>query len=112
MLPRSLPGSFSQFQRPRKANSMTIAIGALYADGVIVAADSKVVFSDGSTTNTASKLFLSLSPEQAMMAIANAAEDGNAAKTVAEEISFSFTSSHRNGKDATPLLKKRMGAWF
>jgi hypothetical protein len=35
---------------------MTIAIGALYSDGIIVAADTKVVFSDGST-DSESKIF-------------------------------------------------------
>ena len=89
---------------------MTIAIGALYSDGVIVAADSKVVFSDGSTDNDA-KLSLSMSPERAMLAIANAAEDGRAAKTVGDGIGSAFIDAHREHKDPSILLSKAMGRW-
>jgi 20S proteasome alpha/beta subunit len=94
-----------------EANAMTIAIGALYSDGVIVAADSKVVFSDGST-DSGNKLFLSLSPERAMFSIADAAEDAHAAKTVAGDISSAFVNAHREGKDSAKLLKRVMGTWY
>ncbi|MGB6473409.1 MAG: hypothetical protein WBF04_04935 [Candidatus Sulfotelmatobacter sp.] len=90
---------------------MTIAIGALYSDGVIVAADSKVVFSDGST-NSGNKLFLSLSPERAMFSIADAAEDALAAKTVAGDISSAFVNAHREKKDPAKLLRRAMGTWY
>ena len=90
---------------------MTIAIGALYADGVVVAADSKVVFSDGST-DTGTKLSLSLSPERAILAIADAAEDGHAAKTVAGSIGSAFIDAHRESKNQEILLKNAMGRWY
>jgi hypothetical protein len=90
---------------------MTIAIGALYSDGVIVAADSKVVFSDGST-DSSPKLSLSLSPEQAMLAIADAAEDGHAAKTVAGKIGSAFIDAHRECKNPEILLRNAMGRWY
>jgi hypothetical protein len=90
---------------------MTIAIGALYSEGVIVAADSKVVFSDGST-DSGNKLFLSLSPERAMLAIADAAEDARAAKTVAQAISSAFVDAHREGKKLDALLSDAMGTWY
>jgi 20S proteasome alpha/beta subunit len=106
---------FRNIKRPlpisRKANAMTIAIGALYSDGVIVAADSKVVFSDGST-DSANKLFLALSPERAMMAIADAAEDAHAAKMVAGAISSAFVDAHREGKKPDALLSEAMGTWY
>jgi 20S proteasome alpha/beta subunit len=90
---------------------MTIAIGALYSDGVIVAADSKVVFSDGST-DTDTKLSLSMSPERAMLAIADAAEDGRAAKTVAGGIGSAFIDAHRERKSPEILLRNAMGRWY
>ncbi len=90
---------------------MTIAIGALYADGIIIAADSKVVFSDGSTDSD-TKLSLSVSPERALIAIADAAEDGRAAKTVAGGIGSAFIDAHRESKSPDILLKKAMGRWY
>jgi hypothetical protein len=90
---------------------MTIGIGALYSDGVIVAADSKVVFSDGST-DTGTKVSLSISPEQAMLAITDAAEDGHAAKTVAGGICTAFIDAHRERKNPETLLRNAMGRWY
>jgi hypothetical protein len=90
---------------------MTIAIGALYSEGVIVAADSKVVFSDGST-DMDTKLSLSMSPEQAMLAIADAAEDGHAAKTVAGKIGSAFIDAHREHKNPDTPLRNAMGRWY
>lgn len=95
----------------RTANAMTIAIGALYSEGVIVAADSKIVFSDGST-DSGSKVFLSLSPEQAMLAIADASEDARAAKMVAGRISSAFIDAQREGKNPVKLLRELMGDWY
>lgn len=89
---------------------MTIAIGALYADGVIVGADTKVVFSDGSTTS-GGKLFLSLSPERALFAIADASEDARASKTLGQDISAAFVDAHREKKKPENLVRKAMGKW-
>jgi hypothetical protein len=95
----------------RKEATMTIGIGALYSNGVIVAADSKVVFSDGST-DTDAKLSLSMSPERAMLAIANAAEDGHAAKTAASKIGSAFIDANREEKSPEILLGNAMGRWY
>jgi hypothetical protein len=92
---------------------MTIAIGAMYEEGVIVTVDSKIVYTDGSTTNSGDKIFLSLSPEMnALFAIANAAEDAQAAKTLANDISSALVEAHRQNKAPEAFVKRAMGKWY
>lgn len=89
---------------------MTIAIGTVFADGVIVGADTKVVFSDGATS-TDNKVFMSVSPERAMLAIAEASEDARASKMLAGDISGAFVDAHRHKKNPVSYVKEVMGAW-
>jgi hypothetical protein len=63
---------------------MTIAIGALCSDGLIVAADTLVVMSDGATSIVV-KVHTGMSPTSSFV-IANATEDGNAANTLIPDI--------------------------
>jgi hypothetical protein len=63
---------------------MTIAMGALCSGGVIVAADTLIVMSDGATSK-ATKVLVGKS-NTCSFAIANATEDGNAANTLIPEI--------------------------
>ncbi len=88
---------------------MTIAIGTLYSEGAIVCADTKVVASDGATT-TGSKVFASLTPKGRMFRIADAAEDANAAKMLAGEISHAICDAENPYKLGAPI-KAVMGPW-
>jgi len=88
---------------------MTIAIGTLYSEGAIVCADTKVVASDGATT-ASSKVFASLSPKGRMFLIADAAEDANAAKMLAGEISYAICDAEHPYRLA-PGIKAVMGPW-
>lgn len=94
---------------------MTIGIGALFLDpeyssGVIIGADSKIVFSDGST-DSRSKVTLSLSPELLMLATANAAEDGNAANMIGGDIATAWFHAHRNNTSPATGIRRVMGRW-
>jgi hypothetical protein len=74
----------------RRARSMTIAIGALCQDGLIVAADTRIVCSDGSTYD-ACKVSEVVTNHGAFV-IANSADDGNAATTLVAQIMADFKS--------------------
>ena len=89
---------------------MTIAIGAQFEGGVAVCADTKVVATDGAT-HWGSKVFLGVSPDRMAWAIANAADDGNAAKMLAEELS-SAVSDSKNYKDLLKRAKEIMTSWY
>src|ERR1035437_11022378 len=69
---------------------MTIAIGALCQDGLIVAADTRIVCSDGSTYD-ACKVSEAVTNHGAFV-IANSADDGNAATTLVSQIMADFKS--------------------
>src|SRR5260370_35289271 len=86
---------------------MTIAIGTLCSEGAIVCADTKVLASDGATT-TDSKVFASLSPKGRMFLIADAAEDANAAKMLAGEISSAMCDAEKP-YNLAPSIKAVMG---
>ncbi len=63
---------------------MTIAIGRLCTEGLIIAADTRVVMSDGATSD-AVKVHTDISPT-GQFVIANATGDGNAANTLIPDI--------------------------
>jgi hypothetical protein len=89
---------------------MTIAIGTRFTGGVIVCADSKVVASDGATTDE-SKVSLSLTVTKRIFGIADAAEDGNAAKMLAGDIMNAVCDSHNPYKLA-PDVTSVMASWY
>jgi 20S proteasome alpha/beta subunit len=89
---------------------VTIAIGTRFTGGVIVCADSKVVASDGATTDQ-SKVSLSLTATKRIFGIADAAEDGNAAKMLAGEIMNAVCDSQSPYKLA-PDVTSVMASWY
>src|SRR5438034_9962361 len=98
-----------QVVRLRKRSSMTIAIGTLYSEGIIVCADTKVVATGGATTAD-SKVFASISPKGRMFLIADAAEDANAAKMLAGEISHAMCDAEKP-YHLGPSIKAVMEPW-
>jgi hypothetical protein len=89
---------------------MTIAIGAKFNGGVVVCADTKVVATDGATHH-GSKVFLGTNPERMAWAVANAADDGNAAKMLAGELSYAVADAENYG-DLIKQLKEKMTEWY
>jgi hypothetical protein len=89
---------------------MTIAIGAEFEGGAVLAADTMIVATDGATTH-GSKVFVSLNKDQMAYAVANAAEDGNAAKMLAGEISSAACGSTDYGEMQNEI-KKVMTEWY
>jgi 20S proteasome alpha/beta subunit len=89
---------------------MTIAIGASFEGGAVVCADTKIVATDGATTN-GSKVTLALTPKKMAYAIANAAEDGNAANMLASEMT-SAACSAANWTDLVKRVKQTMTEWY
>ena len=68
----------------KKRNKMTIAIGMLCHDGIIIAADTQLVWTDG-TTRTGTKVW-QLATNSAQYVIANASNDGLAVDTLIQDI--------------------------
>jgi 20S proteasome alpha/beta subunit len=89
---------------------MTIAIGAEFDGGAVVCADTKIVATDGATTH-GSKVSLSVTPKKMAYAIANAADDGNAAKMLASELTSAACDSE-NWPDLQKRLKQTMTEWY
>ncbi|MGH9495998.1 MAG: hypothetical protein ACRD3B_13445 [Candidatus Sulfotelmatobacter sp.] len=90
---------------------MTIAIGAEMLGGIVIGADTKVVSNDGATT-TGSKISLNASlKSKALLAIANAAEDGRAATMLAEEMVSAVLNASQDGRAVDRAIKKVMGTW-
>lgn len=94
---------------PRRTSRMTIAIGTYYDKGIIVCADSKVVASDGATTNGL-KLSLALGQNRRFIAIANAAEDGHAATMLSDDIAIAIGDAQDEGS-AKSNIKAVMTTW-
>lgn len=88
---------------------MTIAIGALYGDGAIICADTRVVASDGATT-TDQKVSVLAGEHEGMFVIADAAEDGNAAKMLAREIRDAACGA-ADPRNPTAEIKAVMTSW-
>jgi hypothetical protein len=63
---------------------MTIAIGLLCENGVILAADTGVAREDGSKTET--RKVVDIATTSGAFAVANSAEDGHAAKTLVSHL--------------------------
>lgn len=93
----------------RKA--VTIAIGAEIFGGIVIGADTMVVASDGATT-TGEKLAVGFSrSNQALFAISDAAEDGRAARMLAQDILSSAIDASSGGRDFQQAIKRVMGRW-
>lgn len=95
---------------------MTIGIGELFRfgslKGALVCADSKIVSSDLATT-AGSKVHLSLSPSRSAFAIADAAEDGDAAKMLAQDITSALCDSSVVHMGHVPdVVKQKMTHWY
>ena len=95
-------------ERLARRKAVTIAIGAKFEGGVAVCADTKVVSTDGAT-HCGSKVFLGANPEKMAWAVANAADDGNAAKMLAGELSSAVSCAENYG-DLLKRVKKSMTA--
>lgn len=88
---------------------MTIAIGTYCSGGLIVCADSNVVFQDGTVT-TGYKLS-ACECENGSYVIANAGNDGNAASMLASEILSALSKSSTDRWNIEPTIKEQMKAW-
>lgn len=71
-------------ERLPKRKQMTIAIGVLCTEGIVVAADTKITATDG-TTSIGPKVLTSVT-EDGNFVIANASNDGNAANTLIPDL--------------------------
>jgi hypothetical protein len=95
---------------------MTIAMGELFRfgsqKGALVCADTKIVSSDLATT-TGSKIHLTLSPRKSAFAIADAAEDGNAAKMLALDLTSALCDeSVIHMGHVYDVVKHQMTEWY
>ena len=89
---------------------MTIAIGMVFGGGIIVAADTNEVLSDGSKRQ-AQKVRIA-STDTACLAIAHATEDGNAAKTLVTHLIADIEGNAvRSWAFLESLLSDRMTQW-
>jgi hypothetical protein len=89
---------------------MTIAIGALCAEGVIVAADTRIVGTDGSTS-VGVKVRSEMS-NTGCYAIANATNDGNAANTLVPDILDDLKRGDpQNFYDLETNVRATMSTW-
>lgn len=89
---------------------MTIAIGVLCADGLIVAADTRVVMSDGATS-TGVKVHTGMS-DTCSFVIANATDDGNAANTLIPDIISELEQGDPQSlPDAETNVRASMARW-
>jgi 20S proteasome alpha/beta subunit len=94
----------------QKEIKMTIAIGAEFEGGTIVCADTKIVATDGATSE-GSKVMLSVNDRKIAYAIANAAEDGNAASMMASELGSAACGSE-SWAEISQNLKRVMTEWY
>ena len=84
MLLKPRPNPIFPKKRLPKRRSMTIALGMLCHGGVVIAADRRRLLSDG--TSTYEPKILPLDQNAITMAIADASDDADAAKTLARSI--------------------------
>jgi hypothetical protein len=84
---------------------MTIAIGALCSDGLIVAADTRVVMTDGATS-VGVKMHTGMSSTCSFV-IANATDDGNAANTLIPDI---ISELEQDDPQSLPLAEMNVRA--
>jgi hypothetical protein len=101
----SLEESKRNAARKKGPRRMTIAIGALCADGLIVAADTRVVMSDGATS-IGVKVHTGMS-NTCSWVIANATEDGNAANTLIPDI---FSELEQDDPQSLPQAETNVRA--
>lgn len=89
---------------------MTIAIGALYQGGIIISADTNVICSDGSRQQT--RKVEATCNGDGCFAIANASEDGNAAKTLVSHLIADLLANPVNSwAYLESLVADRMTHW-
>jgi 20S proteasome alpha/beta subunit len=90
---------------------MTIAIGTLYNDGIIVCADTKAVASDWATTDETKISIFDAEGERGVFVIADAADDAHAARMLADEIGGAvYRAVHP--ADPGPEIKSVMSDWY
>lgn len=95
---------------PPKPPLMTIAIGSLCQNGAIVMADTNVILTDG-TKYQGCKVAAG-SSKYGHCIMANAADDGNAASTLGQQLISDFKSKAvRTFANLELLMAKRMTAW-
>jgi hypothetical protein len=95
---------------------MTIAIGAPFrygeVKGALVCADSRIVSTD-LATKWGTKTHLSLTPRKTAFAIADASEDGDAAKMLAGEITSALCKDAvDNLGKVSEIVKAQMTEWY
>lgn len=89
---------------------MTIALGAMFSGGLIIAADTNVVLSDGSRAETVK--VDSVFGRTGSYVIANAASDGNAATTLVRQLVADLKHNELNSLDALEgIVADRMTQW-
>jgi 20S proteasome alpha/beta subunit len=84
ILTKRIPDITSAKNPPRKPKRMTIGIGMLCDEGLIIAVDTQIVMTDGSTSEGI-KVHQAIA-DTGVYVIANATEDGNAANTLIPDI--------------------------
>jgi hypothetical protein len=88
---------------------LTVAIGTYFIGGVIISADTNVVATDGIVTS--GEKVLGVRSRSGSYAIANAAEDGNAANMLGQEIIDELARRRNDQLTIEVLVKRKMRDW-
>src|SRR6266581_4059298 len=105
------PREITRRQRLEGKCRMTIAVGFLCSDGIIVAADTCIITSDGKKQD--GPKIGSAHTSNGSYAIANAADDGNAANTLAVKILKNLeTSNHKTASAVEVSVTDLMTEWW
>jgi 20S proteasome alpha/beta subunit len=108
--PKPLPAQFTATKTPRKPRRMTIAIGMLCHEGLIIAADTRIAMTDG-TTREGIKVHQAIA-DTGIYVTANATEDGNAANTLIPELLIDLqTQDPKNFAQLEKIVKELMSEW-
>ncbi len=110
ILPRPTLERPAAKQPPRKSKRMTIAIGMLCDEGLIIAADTQLAMTDGSTREGI-KIRQAIA-DTGIYVTANATEDGNAANTLIPDILTDLQNEDpKNFAQVERIVRTSMYEW-
>src|SRR5208337_121977 len=113
---RALPKPRPIFPRPKperlpKRNRMTLAIGMQCKDGIVLAADTRVSYQDGSISDITK--VQSIYTGNGVYAIAQSSHDANAASSLMAEIRTGLLSENpASFPDIENVIKHVMREWY
>jgi hypothetical protein len=108
MIPKPLPTKIPWRQKGKRP--LTIAIGMLCAEGAIIAADTRIVMTDG-TTREGTKISQVIA-KTGVYVIANATSDGNAANTLIPDLLTDLQKDDpKSFAQAEKVMRRSMTEW-